>query len=192
MPTLPPAGVSAIGADGEARDVVKPARRRTNTAHIPSDDPLMHADKLRKVNESVTTPAGTRSTRRDIREGSMPRTRTPRRHMASFDSVDGNTYTFRTHQPNGKPVPYREIQCLYLALVEVEKGGLASTVFDAFRVTMPDANGVQYYPIPEHLRAQADEDVYDGMEHPPSEEEEEEDVFPFIEDDESADYALGS
>ena len=74
-----------------------------------------------------------------------------------FTSVDGNTYTFAFRDRQGKLKPQRIALSVYLALVETEKGGLASTVLDAFGASIEDLRGQQVFPILNTSAAEDDE-----------------------------------
>jgi len=62
--------------------------------------------------------------------------------------VDGNDYAFRTHDTKGKPLPHRNQMCLFLALIEMQKGGSSFTVFDAYGLKFETADGDIVYPVP--------------------------------------------
>jgi hypothetical protein len=83
----------------------------------------------------------------DIVEMDINRTRKPRRHTATFQSVDGKTYNFRTHDTKGKPLPYRESQALFVALREQRLGGDVFAVFEAFKLRIEDMDGQVVYPV---------------------------------------------
>jgi hypothetical protein len=115
------------------------------------DDPLLDPANFKVIEGNPNNPAGTTRTSRDVREGPMPKTRRPRRHMTSFESIDGNVYTIRTHDPKGKALPHRNQLCIFLALVEMQKGGEPSTVFNAFNLKIDDADGHRIFPIPQEV-----------------------------------------
>lgn len=156
----PPAGVSTT--DGAGRH--QPISAAERSAAVPEqhrkrkprngrklqvgDDPLENPEQYKVVEGNPNVPVGTTQVARDVRVGPMPKTRRPRRHMTSFQSIDGQVYTIRTHDPKGKALPYRNQLALFLAMIEMQKGGKPSTVFDAFNLKIADADGQQIYPIP--------------------------------------------
>lgn len=76
----------------------------------------------------------------------------------SFTSVDGNTYRFAMRGKDGSILPNRIPLTIFLALREVEVGGLASTVMQAFRVSIDDLDGRQVFPLPEPAEPAEEED----------------------------------
>lgn len=166
MEAPPPPGVSAIGTDG--RKTIKVAAAETEApAEVqasrtaaksgapkprrPGEDVLVDPAKGRKVN--LGTPTGVRGIESDVIEMPMPRQRLPSVGTASFRSVDGEVYSFRTRDSKGKPLPQRNEMCLFIALVEVAKGGSPIPVLEAFKLNIDDANGTKYFPIPEDVFA---------------------------------------
>ena len=107
-PTLPPAGVSTTDGAGSHRSIPSDQRGtslpqqhrerapRNGRKLKHGDDALQNIEDFKVVQTSTANPAGTGSVSRDVREGKMPKTQRPRRSMTSFDSIDGETYVFRT------------------------------------------------------------------------------------------------
>jgi hypothetical protein len=65
--------------------------------------------------------------------------------------------------------------CLFVSMVEYEKGGSVLPVFEAFKLTIDDMDGKRIFPVPpefEYLLTGAPEVVYE-----PSEEEEDHSTF---------------
>ena len=154
----PPAGVSTNNPTGghtaiQANERVLPEQHKKRAPRNGrrlevGDDPLKNVDTFKVVEGTTNNPTGTNRLSRDVREGPMPKTRRPRRHMSSFESIDGNVYTVRTHDPKGKPLAHRNELCLFLALIEMQKGGHPSSVFEAFSLKIDDADGNRIFPIP--------------------------------------------
>jgi len=141
---LPTPGVSSIGEDGSRSGVpVAPAPRRPLAR---GQDPIRNREGARQVDPRAI-PSGTNRTQQDIIEIPIKR-KLSSRTKATFTSVDGETYTFQTHDDRGKPLESRLVLSLYLAIREVELGGSASPVFDAFRLRIEDVDGKIVYPIP--------------------------------------------
>lgn len=67
------------------------------------------------------------------------------RNYAKYQSVDGNTYRFRTHGDDGKPFSYREQMALFLCMAEIAKGGNPGVVLKAFKVDLIDSNKQKAY-----------------------------------------------
>lgn len=157
----PPAGVSTTDGQGRHQSIsVEQPKRTKGRGRRPEvgEDPIADLNNYRKVSGSEN-PVGTGNISRDVRVGQMPKTKRPRRHMASFNSVDGNVYTFRTHQPNGKPIERRNELALFIAMREVSLGGTAFPIFEAFNLKIADADGKQFFPVPHHL-LNATEEAY--------------------------------
>lgn len=156
----PPAGVSTTDGRGGHQPIAAGER----SSQIPEqhrkrqprngrklqvgEDPLQNPEKFKVVEGNPNVPVGTNRVQRDVRVGPMPKTRRPRSHMTEFTSVDGNTYVIRTHDPKGKPVPGRNELCLFLAMIEMQKGGSPFPVFEAFKLKIQDAEGAQLFPVP--------------------------------------------
>lgn len=115
----------------------------------PGDDVLAHPEQGREVHSQ--TPTGVQGKGRSVIEMKPPKFQKPSRHTASFTSVDGLEYSFRTHDTKGKAMPYLQTMVLYLALIEQAKGGSVSTVFQAFKVKIEDMDGNPYFPIPDEV-----------------------------------------
>lgn len=62
------------------------------------------------------------------------------RFYAKYRSVDGHVYKFRTHDRNGKPLPFRENMAMFLCFSEIAKGGNPKPVLSAFKVELIDTN----------------------------------------------------
>ena len=152
----PPAGVSTTDGAGSHDPVLPPGvshRRQVG------EDVLRDMDSMRKIDSSGgMNPAGAQAVKRDIREGPMPATRRSRRHHASFISVDGKEYTFRTHDTKGNQLGYLYTQVLYICLREIALGGSVNHILLAFNVNFPDETGKPFLPIPPASFAAAAED----------------------------------
>ena len=88
-------------------------------------------------------------------DGSIPADRS---ETVSFTSADGNTYRFAMRGQDGNILPNRIPLTIFLALREVEVGGLASTVMEAFRVSIDDLDGKPVFPLPEPAEPSEQED----------------------------------
>lgn len=71
----------------------------------------------------------------------------------SFQSADGNIYTFNKTQGGVLRQDFVAFLSI-LANLEVERGGLASTVFASAKVTLKDNDGQSFFSAKEHLAAQ--------------------------------------
>ena len=157
MQQPPPPGVSAVDENNNHKPIVAdkvsvPVGNKRNGRKVRrGDDPLEHPEDFKVLQSNTVNPTGVGTVQRDIREGKMPKSQRPRRNMASFESIDGQVYTFRTHDSKGKALPTRISQCLFLALIEKEKGGSPFTVMNAFKLTMNDADDKAMFPVPEHV-----------------------------------------
>ena len=109
---------------------------------------------------------GVRGVKKDIRIGNMPKTRRSRRHHTSFQSIDGNEYTFRTHDTKGVQFTYLPTQVLYMCIREVSLGGSALPILKAFAVNFNDEDGKPFLPVSEDTFNQLDPD--DDYEEPVS------------------------
>lgn len=150
-----------VGHDvGEERPAAPPKRASTARPPMPTarpqpkprrpgDDVLADPSKGRRV--MSTNPTGVPGRESDIIEMPMPKQRLPAQSTASFESVDGNTYHFRTRDNRGKPLPDRNVMALFIALTEMAKGGSPVPVFNAFKLKIEDAQGQFYYPIPDDV-----------------------------------------
>jgi hypothetical protein len=175
--TPPNPGVSSVGGsnagkgDGNERARAKGGRRLKR-----GEDPLKNPDAGRKVNNNSQLPAGVKArVPTDIREFDIANRSRSKRSTKTYDSVDGQTYTLRTRDSKGNPLPERMLQCLYLAVREQRIGGDPFTVFDAFGLAMEDLDGKQIYPIaPEVMAALGVEFEDEGALFTPLEEVEEE------------------
>jgi hypothetical protein len=110
-------------------------------------------------------PAGARATARQVVQMPMPKVRRSERFTRSFESVDGNTYTFRTRDSKGNPLPGRVAQTLYLGIVEQMKGGNPLVIFEAMGLKLIDVDGQQVFPVPPEIwnrLAQAEEPGFDA------------------------------
>ena len=99
---------------------------------------------MKEINPKAL-PAGTSPTNRKVFESTMGGL--DERLHASYTSLDGEEYIFRTHDNKGKPLPWRENLAMFLAFREVGLGGSPFTVLDAFRVSIKDATGKEVYPL---------------------------------------------
>lgn len=160
MDTPPPPGVSTIGPGSKAVETVEAPAAKVPTKKTPrsqpkprnpGDDVLAHPEAGRRITQNA--PVGVLSKDSDIIEMPMPHQRLPRTSTATFKSVDGNTYSFRTKDQKGKPLAYRNEMCLFVALTEMAKGGSPVPVFEAFKLSIDDATGRKYFPIPPEVLA---------------------------------------
>lgn len=162
MEKPPPPGVSTIGPNFQASESVerpaevparKPAAAKTPRSQpkprMPGEDVLVNPEAGRRVVQNA--PTGVLSKDSDVIEMPMPAQRLPRSSTASFKSVDGNVYAFRTRDSKGKPLPYRNEMCIFIALAEMAKGGSPVPVLEAFKLSIDDANGKKYFPIPPEI-----------------------------------------
>lgn len=160
----PPGGVSKINDDG--------GRTAIQDADVPSKGKGVRRgageDVLKNVHDlpvesqgNVTTPTGVQSTSRDVRIGKMPRTRKSRRNTKRFRSVDGEVYSFRSHDSKGKELPENRLFMLLAALRETALGGDPKVVFDTWGLTVKDMDGKQFYPVPREVleRMAAEQEV---------------------------------
>ena len=65
----------------------------------------------------------------------------------SFTSIDGQTYRFGLKNRKGQLLPNRNALCVYLCLIEKEKGGSTSTVLSSFIGRIEDLDGKQVWPM---------------------------------------------
>jgi hypothetical protein len=142
----------ASTADGHAIEIDKPKIQQTRVPRsgrrrLPGEDALKDLDKFKVVKDGGSATAGVEGTPTDIREGPMPKTRRPNRHCATFTSIDGETYSFRTHDTKGKALQDRAVMAVFIALREIGLGGDARNVLDAFKFQLKDMDGKQFYPI---------------------------------------------
>lgn len=162
-PNLPPSGVSGLNLDGQAIPLSdpspgeeapppKPSVPRTSGRSKPTQGDVIDTTKGRRVHS--TAPTGVPGVGQDIIELPMPKMRQAQNRHREFTSVDGQTYSFRFKDAKGKPYPHVGEMALYLALIEQAKGGSIFTVFNAFKLNIPDANGLSVYPIPENILEQ--------------------------------------
>lgn len=75
----------------------------------------------------------------------------------SYTSADGEVYTFAFKNKHGKLLPHRIALSVYLALIEIEKGGNASGVLSAFGCSIEDLNGKQVFPFADAVEDEAEE-----------------------------------
>jgi hypothetical protein len=151
---LPPSGVSTTdGEGGHAPVAAKPnAARGAGRRRQAGDDILQNVEALRQVGGTDgMNPAGVRGVKKDIRVGKMPKTRRSRRHHTSFQSIDGQEYTFRTHDTKGQQLKYLPTQVLYMCLRELSLGGSALPILTAFNVNFDDEDGRKFLPVPAEL-----------------------------------------
>ena len=159
MEKPPPPGISTIGPDFKSSEAVErpaeaPARKTASVKtprsqpkpRLPGGDVLINPEAGRRIAQNA--PVGVLSRDSDVIEMPMPVQRLPRTSTAVFKSVDGNTYSFRTRDQKGKPLPYRNEMCIFIALTEMSKGGSPIPVLEAFKLSIEDATGKKYFPIP--------------------------------------------
>ena len=157
----PPAGVSTTDGSGSHSPISSPAAkpRGNGRRRTAGDDILQNVEQLRQVATSDgMNPVGVRGVKKDIRIGNMPKTRRSRRHHTSFQSIDGNEYTFRTHDTKGVQFKYLPTQVLYMCLREVSLGGSALPILNAFAVNFDDEDGKPFLPVTEGTFSQLDPD----------------------------------
>tara|TARA_Y100000114_G_scaffold156079_1_gene181961 strand:+ start:1567 stop:1986 length:420 start_codon:yes stop_codon:yes gene_type:complete len=104
------------------------------------------AQRARKVDVRETTLAAEKKLN-DAQAAQYGENVADKSVSASFTSVDGETYTFGLRDKDGAMLPMRSALCVYLSLIEVEKGGSASTVMSAFGVSIEDMEKKQVFPI---------------------------------------------
>jgi hypothetical protein len=165
----PPAGVSTTDGAGGHAPINDPSARPRGAGRRrqAGDDILQNVEQLRRVGGSEgMNPAGTKGVQKDIRIGNMPKTRRSRRHHVSFQSIDGQSYTFRTHDTKGTQLQYLPTQVLYMCLRELSLGGSALPILRAFNVNFNDEDGQQFLPVSEEALSQTDDyngDDYEGQ-----------------------------
>lgn len=157
MEKPPPPGISNIGQSGTRTSIdgggapPAPAKnRQPATRRARGQEVLVNVDQGRRISGGAS-PAGVLSREQDIVEIPIAGTRLPIGSTTSFESIDGTTYAFRTLDPKGNPLPYRNEMALFLALIEVAKGGNPFTVFDAFKLKIKDLHDQQVYPVPQEI-----------------------------------------
>jgi len=178
-PNLPPPGVSEITEGGGHRPVVSSPSRQTRRRG-PGEDVLKNVHELKTVdNTAGLTPDGVQAVQRDVRIGKMPKTRRSRRNTVTFRSVDGEEYTFRTHDQKGKELETNRLFLLFAAIRETILGGNPQNVFDSWGVKLLDMDGKQFYPVPQETleRMMAERDVLETM--------------GMADDDDRSEFALG-
>jgi len=164
MAQPPPPGVSNISSTGgrtaikdspvakeaasqEQMNADAASRRRRGSKRKPGEDVLVAPSTGTRI-AGGTAPPGTGLIDRDIVEMPLPTARKGHKRVATVESVDGGTYSFRTHDGKGKALPHREMQCLFLAIREWRLGGDPFSVFDAFKLKIRDINDHAVYPVP--------------------------------------------
>jgi hypothetical protein len=163
----PPGGVSSIN-EGGGRTAIQDAdvpKKGKGVRRSAGDDVLKNVHELPVESQgNVTTPTGVQSTERDVRIGQMPRTKKSRRNTKSFRSVDGELYTFRSHDSKGKELPENRLFMLVAALRETTLGGNAKVVFDAWGLNVKDMDGKQFYPVSNEVleRMMAEQEVLEA------------------------------
>lgn len=114
---------------------------------MPKEGIEKMADRVRRV-DVRDTPLDVKPKKYIVEEVPMDgQSRADRSEDVSYESADGSTYRFAMRGPDGKVLPNRIALTVFLALREVEVGGNASTVMDAFKVSIEDLDGKQVYPI---------------------------------------------
>ena len=145
----PPPGVSTIDEFGQNRPIPISTQKRSNISNAARQraegrDPI--AEKGVRVDPTQPLSEMLKSKQSVIE---VPiRSSRPKRHLARYESIDGSTYAFQTHDEKGNPIQRREILCVLLAMREIGCGGSPFPVLDAFRVAIEDADGKQVYPAP--------------------------------------------
>lgn len=106
------------------------------------------ADRARRV-DVRDVPLGVKPKKYIVEEVPMDGgTATDKSETVTYASADGNTYRFAMRDRAGNVLPNRIPLTIFLALREVEVGGLASTVMNAFRVSIDDLDGKPVFPLP--------------------------------------------
>jgi len=139
MPKIPE-GVSSISNTGERTTVASTSKRRRNFR-----EDVIDTSRGRRVDPHVP-PAGVMKNRVDIIEMPIESGRSDR-YIASYNSCDGETYSFRTHNSKGEADSRRETLCLFLAMRELSLGGSPIPVFDAYQLKIDDITGKQVFPV---------------------------------------------
>jgi len=150
----PPGGVSTTDGEGGHIPIADPAAkpRGAGRRRQAGEDVLENVEQFRKAGTNDGfTPAGVKGVKKDVRIGTMPATRRSRRHHTSFRSIDGQDYTFRTHDTKGKQLNYLPTQVLYMSLRELSLGGSALPILHAFNVNFNDEDGKQFLPVSEEI-----------------------------------------
>ena len=107
------------------------------------------ADRARRV-DVRDTPLGVKPKKYVVEEIPLDGGKVDNKsETVSYTSADGNSYRFAMRGSDGKVLPNRIPLTLFLAMREVEVGGLASTVLKAFKVSIEDLDGKQVFPIKE-------------------------------------------
>jgi hypothetical protein len=157
----PPPGVSTIDESGANRPVKEAAvakrGRETNAARqrAAGRDPI--SEKGRVV-DPVSPASDLLKSKQQVVEIPIGRARS-KRHSASFQSVDGERYSFATHDDRGRAFAFRENLAIFLALREIGCGGSPFPVLDAFKVSLEDADGKKLYPVPGLTHAEPPEEA---------------------------------
>lgn len=92
-------------------------------------------------------PAGTNPVGREVVETVI---RDPK-EFTSYKSVNGETYTFRTHSIKDRKrvaVPRRNELALFLIAIENAQGGDGKNVMKAFNLKIKDEDNKPVFPIP--------------------------------------------
>ena len=144
--TPPSPGVSNIGEDGSRRSLGVETPRRGRDRGARDREPLRNLEGARVV-DPRSPPAGVRQKLPDVVEIPIRR-KVSTRTRTTFTSADGETYTLQTHDERGRPLPSREMLCLFLAIRELNVGGDPFTVFNAFKLKIEDVDGKLVYPVP--------------------------------------------
>jgi hypothetical protein len=129
-PNPPTPGISGISSTG-ARVPVPPRRNRSGQL---KEGIGSQADPNRP-------PPGARRVRQNVVEVQIANRR---KSIASFESTDGNTYSYyMKHPETGADIPSIRIFAMFLAMRELGLGGDPLNVLSAFRTALPaDINGM--------------------------------------------------
>ena len=124
---LPHEGASTTGSKPTAlpasqrssQSAVAPRKRRKGGKRVDVVGDVINPDDGVVVEgPQGHIPAGTNRSVRQVVEMPMPKTTRSGRFSRSFESIDGRTYTIRTRDAKGNPLPGRVAHTLYLAMIE--------------------------------------------------------------------------
>jgi len=187
MEQPPPPGVSNIGSGFERTPIevepVVPKRvqpkhqqkgpRSPSRALVRDTDPVLAnlnkgKGSARRVGNEA--PAGVQGKTYDVIDIPMPSMRTPTNSTCTFKSCDGKDYTFRVKDNKGRPLPFRTDLGLFVAMLEMAKGGSPVPVFEAFKFKLEDFNGQPVFPFPQKTLEDLMNESWDGQEQSVDEE----------------------
>ena len=149
MPKLPPPGASSIGSDGARTQVSSETRPGVVTPGRP--------DGAKRISP-YTPHIGAKLHQVQMYEVPLHSTVNPN-HLAEYRSIDGQDYSFSTHDSRGKPLVRRETLALFLGMREVALGGNPAAVLNAFRLNIQDRNGKPVFPVIISPVEEAPEDI---------------------------------